>query len=202
MKKLTAFTLAETLIVILILGILATIMLSNLSGSAPDKTKILYKKAYQITERTVGELVNDEEFYPYDKTRIGFRNTDEVTWPGSNETFKDKSKFCRLFAKKLNTMGDFFVYNDACNFTTSDNIAWSIPYSNFTEYNGSMHIMVDIDGFNRGLETRTGTAEGDRFYIQVNYDGTVAPYHDTAVCGGECIETEFLKSHTVQKDKK
>ena len=43
MKRLKAFTLAETLIVICIIGFLATIMLSTLNRSTPDKNKVLFK---------------------------------------------------------------------------------------------------------------------------------------------------------------
>ena len=44
MDKKQAFTLAEILIVICIIGVLATIMLSSLTASAPDKTKVMFKK--------------------------------------------------------------------------------------------------------------------------------------------------------------
>lgn len=200
MKKLKAFTLAEILIVLCVIGVLATIMLTSLSGMSPDKTKILYKKAYQVTERTVGELVNDEEFYSYDQNRIGFRNTDKVYWPGSTtETFENNSKFCRLFARKLNTMGDLdTTTGGGCAFTTSDNMRWYVPFTAFTN-SKPIQITVDIDGANKGLNKRTGDEEGDQFYINVYYDGTVEPYNS---CSGGCVEAKFLKSHSVQKDKK
>lgn len=200
MKKLKAFTLAEILIVLCVIGVLASIMLTSLTGMSPDKTKILFKKAYQITERTVGELVNDETFYPYDPSRIGFRNTDKVSWPGdTNQTFSGDTKLCKLFAKKLNTMGDLTV-SDACYFTTSDNIYWKVPKVNFPiTGNGQVLIHVDVDGKDKGQNKRTGKADGDVFYIIVKYDGTVEPYHSGSK---DTIEQEFLKSHTVQKDKK
>lgn len=200
MKKLKAFTLAEILIVLCVIGVLASIMLTSLTGMSPDKTKILFKKAYQITERTVGELVNDETFYPYDPSRIGFRNTTIASWPGdTSQTFGGNTKFCKLFAKKLNTMGDLDTKTgSACAFTTSDNIRWYVPFSTFAG-NTPATIMVDINGYNNGPNKRTGTADGDQFYINVYYDGTVEPYHSGS---SETIEQTFLKSHTVQKDKK
>ena len=63
MKK--AFTLAETIVVIVIIAFIATVLMRSLGDVHPDQEKIMFKKAYQITERTVGELVNDESIYPY-----------------------------------------------------------------------------------------------------------------------------------------
>ena len=72
MRIKNAFTLAETLIVMAIIGVLATITMVALTGSLPDKKKAMFKKGYSVIERTVGEVVNDETLYPFSREKIGF----------------------------------------------------------------------------------------------------------------------------------
>ena len=64
MKK-KAFTLAETLICLGFIGIIATTLVTVTSKNLPDQNKILFKKAYATTSHIVTELVNDESLYPY-----------------------------------------------------------------------------------------------------------------------------------------
>ncbi len=105
MKKF-GFTLAEIVIVIACVGVLATIMLSSLDGLQPDKEKVMFKKAYQITERAVGELVNDESVYPYDPNAFGFYNKEKAMVEGTDIEFEGDYKFCCFFARKLNVYAD------------------------------------------------------------------------------------------------
>ena len=105
MKKF-GFTLAEIAIVIACVGVLAAIMLSSLDGLQPDKEKVMFKKAYQITERAVGELVNDESVYPYDPNAFGFYNKEKAMVEGTNIEFEGDYKFCCFFARKLNVYAD------------------------------------------------------------------------------------------------
>ena len=220
MKKIKAFTLAETLIVICVIGFLAVIMLSSLTGSSPDKMKILFKKAYQITERTVGELVNDENFYAYDPEHIGFRNVEAVQWPGTNEwygsdnnaeTARRAAKFCRLFEKKLNVIESTGTDTSCGHFTTSDGIVYTIEATNF-DGNNEATVFVNVDGEENGdncVRAITGGnpptgisncgagQEQDIFRIFVNFDGRVRV--DAMANGEETIEAGFLKAHDIKK---
>ena len=214
-----AFTLAETLIVISIIGILATVMLSVMSKMSPDKEKMMFKKAYQTVERTVGELVNDEELYPYNPDAIGFRNTESVTWPGTNDTYTGNTKFCKLFKRKLNATEITESGSMGCGYvTTTDGITYFPPSDN----NGYVHhinykgesvlnyypIIIDINGASKSPNTGfTGANNAskpwemkptkdddnrDRFIIYVRYDGGIE------VTGTK--ETAYLKSSSTNKD--
>lgn len=105
MKKF-GFTLAEIVIVIACVGVLAAIMLGSLDGLQPDKEKVMFKKAYQITERAVGELVNDESIYPYDPEAFGFYNKEKALVEGTDIEYEGDLKFCCFFARKLNVYED------------------------------------------------------------------------------------------------
>jgi len=61
MKK--AFTLAEVLIVIVIIGIIAILMITALQGKTPDKDKLMFKKTYADISRAASEVANDMNFY-------------------------------------------------------------------------------------------------------------------------------------------
>ena len=62
-NKLKAFTLAETLITILIIGILMAIMLRTISRVNPDKDKILFLKSYHAVESAISSIINDGTKY-------------------------------------------------------------------------------------------------------------------------------------------
>lgn len=126
MKK--GFTLAEVLIVLIVIGIIATLSVGvfNNGGFLPDRNKVLFKKAYSVVERIAGELVNDESIYAYDPNSIGFRNT-----ALAEGEFEGERKFCNEFARKLNIIGSAGneIFNERtklCSFETTDGIKWTI----------------------------------------------------------------------------
>ena len=87
---------AEMLICLGLIAALAAILIPSLGQFKPDRNKMMFKKAYLLTERIVYELVNDEDLYKSGTGVVGFDNVDEVTYNGV--TFGGKDKFCRLFA--------------------------------------------------------------------------------------------------------
>ena len=188
-----AFTLAETLIVTSIIGVIATIMLNSMSKLAPDKEKMLYKKAYQTVEKTVGELVNDESLYPYDLNKLGFINTAAAKLPGENTSYSGATKFRSLFAEKLNIPGRVTSSSDSATFRTSDGIQYTInnwtPTSSGT--NSTTTISIDING-PKQPNTSNNVHNRDRYTVIVGYDGSVEP-------GGD-KEREFLKSTDPKKN--
>ena len=59
------FTLVETLVMMAIIGIIATVTVVSLKGMRPDKDKMMIKKAYSTIVQIVDALINDTELYPY-----------------------------------------------------------------------------------------------------------------------------------------
>lgn len=192
MKKLKGFTLAETLVTLSIIGVLAVLTLTTL-GNKIDRNKALFKKAYSITERTVVELVNDETLYPYNYEKFGFKEDSNVlivglrictrggTPPPCNGTQNLLRKFCTLFSNNLSLDGNVRYEGSGtssvtCNFATTDGIAWSIGRR--TDDNGFL-IRVDTNG-DKGpnmpaefanIGNDHATRNRDRFYMQVRDDG-------------------------------
>jgi len=196
MKK--AFTLAETVIVLAVIGVIATLLLRGLQDTQPDREKIMFKKAYQITERTVGEIVNDEAIYPYHSDKIGFYNKEKAYVEGTDTFFEGDEKFCQFFARKVNTYAPA-LWDDAnkqCTFETTDGISWIVP-SNFdntvSPKISQVTLTVDING-NKFPNTKdSNDPHRDIFDIIVEFDGRVY------VTGEK--EIEFLKSHDPSRGK-
>ena len=205
-----AFTVAELVIVIAVIGFLAVIILSSLSNVVPNKEKALFKKAYEVTERTVSELVNDESFYAYDPERIGFLNEDVVKIPNTGADTVAASKFCELFAYKLNTF-DVEVALEAgetvCKFNTTDGIRWEVP-GQFTASTPALpvtSIEIKIDVNDESLPNKDTDDDRDRFKIVVASDGGVSvPLKEFTIdeTGAnvevDSLESRYLKSHEMK----
>lgn len=178
MTKMRGFTLAEVMITLAVLGILASIMLPAVSRVRPNENKVMFKKAYYIAERTVSELVNDENLYPEgDGTHVGLDNISEVTYNG--EKFTGNDKFCKLFAEKVNTINDSVncvssssnpTASNIPSFTTTDGIAWYMP---ITDFSGDKYITVDVNNEKKpNCSFANNTCiNPDRFEIYIEPDG-------------------------------
>lgn len=122
------FTLAELMVCLALISIIATLMMPAISKLKPNKNKIMFKKAYSITERVVSELIDDNDLYPTGDEYQGFDNTTEVSiggqyvdkavadstaagseagtstvpmLPYKGVTYSGNDKFCGLFGSKL-----------------------------------------------------------------------------------------------------
>lgn len=175
----SGFSLAEVLIAVALIGILAAILVPSLNKFKPNKHKAMFKKAYQEISRISYELVNDNELYPDGDGVVGFDNVAAVSYNGA--TYGDgnnptnpastaaKCKFTNLFATKLNTVGNnvncadahgsFASFRDGSiigtpSFVTTDGIAWALPRTNFTDLSrpndvAIKPIVIDVNGLDK-----------------------------------------------------
>ena len=137
MKKNLAFTIAELVIVLGIIGVLSTMLVITFKGNIVNKKKVMFKKAYHIAERNVHDVVNDEDLYPtVNSIGEGLKKYGRVTYndlnygcndgesstdcnnPGESDSpaGRRNKKFCQLFGAKLNTVtqGDHCVSSGTC----------------------------------------------------------------------------------------
>lgn len=213
MKKNKAFTIAETLIVLGIISFLAIILISSLNAAVPDREVTYFKKAYSIAERVIGELINDELYYPYDLNRTGFLNTDCVSISGTANavgtgtcptgfTKINENKFCELFKSKVNVIQQATATNheelwagssaNDCIFQTSDGIVWRI----------TDEFKCDLNAAGRCSATSTNSLN-----IQIDYDLELQgndPFEIAVLSNGKIEvngdrEKEYLSSHNLRK---
>lgn len=181
-----AFTLAEALIALCIIGVVVALLLRTLNRVTPNKEKIMFVKAYHALEQVVADTINDPN--KYDQEFGATENADfsqnplspdgtsapTVTTQGQSFTVTSGNALCVYAAEKLNVIGTISC-GSGQNFITSNGIIWS-------DMGGAGYpktIKVDVNG----------KEEGGVYKIIVYADGKMS-----VPAGGE--EEEFLRSQT------
>lgn len=177
-KKL-GFTLAELMVCLAIISVIATLLMPAINKLRPNKNKVMFKKAYYLTERIVSELVNDEESYPFVEDKVGFDNTSEVEF--NDIAYSGNSKFCKLFALKLNTLSEDANCTGGASwenpsFTTTDGVKWILPVTDFADPDEYYSILVDVNGDNEpncqdSEDDLSACPEPDQFAFKLRPDG-------------------------------
>ncbi len=90
MRSKRGFTLAELMIVLTILGVVAAILTPLAFNAAPDENKLKFKKAYYTLQRTTDAVMNSDSYPEGDMSK--------ATNPAKT--------FCYAFSDMLNTMYD------------------------------------------------------------------------------------------------
>lgn len=199
------FTMAEMMVALAVMSVIATLLIPAIMQVKPDRSKILFKKAYYLSERIVSELINDEDAYPVEADKLGFDVTKKVTING--ETYEDNDKFCKLFASKLNTVEAEPDCTPGAkpSFTTSDGISWTMPITSFattssgdSQIPGEAVITVDVNGYQdkggKGPDCTYNAntcKDPDQFDIYVKTDGKMLLKDDKS--------KEYLKSNETMK---
>ena len=191
MKKLFAFTLAETLIVMGIIGIVSALTLPNLNSSTGEKEKIAkVKKIYQNLDDAVGRA--QAVYGPMDEWFINDKSVDaqEAHFGERIADFLKVSKTCNKTSgiKKCfptDTLSYSFATEEENTWTTEGNFAVVLAdgtgLSVKIHSNNTFRIFYDIDGVNKG-QSKWGK---DLFLLYADSNG-VAPEimaDNVAPCG-------------------
>ena len=180
MKKILAFTLAETLIVMGIIGIVSALTLPNLNSSTGEKEKVAkVKKIYQNLNDAAGRAV------------AVYGKMDEWIMLDSSSEDQEKRRFERIteFMKvsKSNASNQTAILADGTllkfsQISSSECGTDKMMYDNL-QYCGE--ILVDIDGNNKG-KNEFGV---DIFYFNISTDGIIVPNDGGFNTGDEaCID--------------
>ena len=197
MKKLRGFTLAETLVTLGIIGVVASVVLPMFVRVRPNEEMIMLRKAYYLASRTINELINDEDFYPdtEDENTSGFSNTNpDPPARYHGVVYEGNEKFCGLFAARMNLRGQPDCNTTATftngaapvgNFTTTDGMVWGLPTGNAGNFargtapagdgtNIAQTITVDVNGDKRpNCFPGNGCRNPDRYRIRVDRWGKI-----------------------------
>lgn len=190
-----AFTLAEVLVAIGIVGIIAAITLPVLRQHIPSKEEATHKKVNYQVEQIVNRLYDDDVMYPKTQSYVhGFQNTNKIYIKGKE--YEGETKFCELFASQMvisseshaivcEKADDEHPNRGKSSFIAKDGIEWFLPETDFS--NGYAEIMADINGPNEGknclegekytdslgIEQTCTDKDADRFLFYVKTNGTV-----------------------------
>ncbi len=146
-KRQKGFTMAEILITLAIIGVVAAIALPAVTSLMPDKNKIMYLKAYDSLVSTIKSLAYNKSIFPpvintgssnirdiskatlanYSNVTIGDIDI-EVTISDSNNVTNDK--LCKVLANTFNILGSESCsqteFPDSPSFTTQNGMKWWI----------------------------------------------------------------------------
>jgi len=223
--KNNAFTLAEIMLTLVILGTLITMTASRLLRQTPDVNKTRFKKAYVVTEQTVQKLVRNEVLYP---GRNILKNTEPVTTTAGdqfgvrdeNAKFREAFKYYVSIVKD-NIECDVFVsgHSDKC-FMTNDGVVYGIPDTDFDNI-GVVTFRMERFRHERGddlahvasvresyvpitVYTSWKTKKDvstDAFVIGVRYDGKIKILNNEGCASPQdlrCKAEEFLESEDIK----
>ena len=208
MRKNKAFTLAETLVVMGIIGVVAALTIPNLSASTGNKENVArVQKAYS----TINEA--------YDRVQAEYGNIKrwpnrDFDWNSNNATDlignrlseylkvtkncgRNRGKGCMpstvryLNGTVFSEGGNGYPINDATSeaykMLLADGSAFALQV-----VSGVIYMYVDIDGPKKGTAT-LGKDLFDFYFTSQGYGGS--PYQLTADYGGELINTSDLSNN-------
>ena len=143
-----AFTLAEMLITLGVIGIIAALTMPALVGHKPCENKINLLRAYNSLTRAVTDVASDETLY-YGDDNDGLTDSrapiGDIKQPYPADSLSDSmtanNKFSRLIASRLNINSDSYS-NTALGstFTTTDGIVWNVT----NKLGGDSFVSVEI----------------------------------------------------------
>lgn len=162
MKKKYAFTLAETLLAMIIGGILCSLMIKAVNNSLPDKEQVQFLKAFHTLEAVTANIINDKT--RYDKNPKATENaflsqdpldTAEVTIGGttySSDNLGVNNAYCLFVAEQINTIGDVNCDSSyaGANFKTTNSGTFYGLSGNFENSDGVEYkdVTVSLSGSN------------------------------------------------------
>lgn len=188
-KKKPGISLAEMLLALAILGILAAILMPVLKSAQPDKLEALHKKGNYIVEHVVADIAFDEDLYPPTQTKTGLGSIGAVTVDGV--TYAGEEKFCELFASRVNKAPGSTT-NCSANkktFTSIEGIDWYLPISTFDGSKPYEEIKFDVNGA-QGPNCRYDEAScphPDTFIYYIKPTGKLYTNEPTGVSATYCI---------------
>ena len=185
MKKILAFTLAETLIVMGIIGVVAALTLPNLNSSTGDKEKVAkVKKIYQNLNDALGRAeavygpmtnwcsnINKEQ----DCSKIAGERITEFMKVSKNCGI-EKEKGCFASGGKMldnSAMDNYDNLDTIYKIITPDGTSVGfLKLLDSTIYGGKGRIYIDIDGPNKG----PNIMGKDNFVFVMDENNCVIPY--------------------------
>lgn len=136
MKKIKGFTLAEVLVTVGIIGIVAAITLPLINRFSPDATKVQYLKTYDMLVKTMNKIANNKIYYPetvsdgynYSYIEYPLVNTSKITinkkeiTAGTNKIARVFSDYTGLACTGCENNNYSSSYPGTPMFTTKDNV--------------------------------------------------------------------------------
>ena len=227
MKK-HGFTLAEVLITLGIIGVVAALVLPAINNLRPNEIKSKYLKTYYALCDTVKEMVSNSKEYPltdgsWSYSNAPLLNNNSVSNSVSRDNnYNDAKKFCELLAWKFNAVNgnscSDTIYNTdpasnlqradywSQSFSTKDGTAFSIRPHAYTTATANaafgMNVIVDVNGdaAPNCIYDANNCKAPDTFWFFVYADGRVVAADPMSRMYNKTSKTTIRKNITVNED--
>lgn len=158
-NKRRGFTLAETLLTMVVFGIILAFILPSVTATKPSESKLLYKKTFFTVSEAMMAVINNPDLYDTSEYEV-------LKYPIDSD-----ENFCQYLANYLNTVG-----NISCN---SDSGSFKLA-------NGVLVSNIPKKAMKRNKADNTGgnslqDATDDDLYFLVNTDGAAGSEADLAI---------------------
>lgn len=211
------FTIAELLITLGIVGVLAAMTLPTLMNLKPDDTKIKYINIYNSIA-TINEAVLEDstiywaKYYTSDDTSdssllgepmcLGLACTDKPTvLPYSKmSSWSASQKYARVLVQNLRADEDTLSCSGSkCTFNTLDGVSWEVTFNASADEDEIIKIKVDLNGTEGPNATFSSSQKKpDQFTFNVSAYGSVEPTDKL----GKVYLKNAADSTTEDEDKK
>lgn len=170
MKK-SGFTLAEILLSLAIIGIIAAVTIPSLLNLRPDTAKMKVIKCKNVLEKLNAELLDDSSIYAVNEECSGL----DCTEPADETAYNDVSggnKYINLVARNLETdtkyaKGTSTTLSDNSTITTRDGIKWRFN-------NRTVILSIDPNKSESDSCMYPDCDKPNKFRLKVNNDGSVS----------------------------
>lgn len=188
------FTLAEVIVALGIVGVIAAITSPMLASLVPDKDKLMVLKTYKLVMDINDELVNDPGFYnrfrladdvgPLLDTTTPEKARQDDTW--RTVIYRGQSKYAAMLAKRLKTKELRLLPNSTnSSFTTEDGTVW--------QFTAERDFYIDINPEGDDCDS-SECRKPDRFCFTVDAYGRVS--------GDDPLTIRYLETPEKLNDKK
>ena len=201
MKKF-GFTLAELLVAMGVIGIVAAITMPSLSQLRPDKNKLMVLKTYKTIVDTNKELLSDPSLYMSDGNCNGFMCIQLPTNPAitsleNNASYMGITKYAMLLARSLDTDSSPQPADNPAflHFKTVDGTNWFVR-----QLNGSGLIIINVrfDGVDTMADGKTYDTNPSK---PTMFSFTIPP-ESINLKGHDSLTKAYLENPNKLNDKK
>lgn len=191
MKK-TGYTLAEILIAIAVVGVIAGLLLPMVGKIRPDMNKMLFLQTYDSIVQVTSKLASDERYYKpddldWDYSKYPLLDVDNK-YKFNGKDYYSKTKYCELLAIGLNAQSEsckdnpnqVTAYSSPATFITPNGAQYWVK-TNIIDNTDSKSYQTDIYFDIDGAEGNNCTYEAnictqpDRYRLLVSAEGEVFP---------------------------
>lgn len=194
MTKKNAFTLAETLIVLTIIGVIAALTIPAVMFNTDKRVSMTgYKRAISSLNQAIDMARTELKFQPQPKCYTGSTTQCSELWEYMKDVMQVQ-KYCKEKSIDSKCMPEDYKksdclknLNDVQSFVTTDGMIY------FSNGNGAMNIGVDTNG------TRGPNKAGfDVFYVKIGGTSTTMQLYEP---DAGCVDTGGISGAELLKDK-